>query len=80
MIPSDTYMYLCCMSSCVFWPLLCVTEGVRQAYQHRSNKYWEATPAPPIILFFGNQSKDNYIKMPPLICHYFFDSFSNVLG
>ena len=57
MIPADTYMYLCCMSSCFFFPLLCVTGGVRQAHQHLSNGYWEATPAPPNILFFSKSIK-----------------------
>ena len=80
MIPANTYMYLCCMSSCVFWPLLCVSAGVGQAHQHFSKGYQEETTAPPITPFFGNQPRVNYIKMPPLIGHYFIDSSSTVLG
>ena len=68
MIPENTYTYLYAMSSCVSWPLLCVTAGVRQAHQHLFNGYREATPLlQPFFFFyfFFYQPKDNYIKMPP---------------
>ena len=52
MIPANTYVYLCCMSSCVFWPLLCVMAGVRQAHQHLSNGYPN-----PIFFIWGSTKK-----------------------
>ena len=84
MTPANTYLYLCCMSSClvcsglsyVLWQLSSPGSSAPFKWVSGGNSL---PPPPPHYSFFGNQPRDNYIKMPPLICHHFVDSLNREL-